>query len=233
MYEMRRGPSNPRTLREGWENLGPSQSRTQPLQEVCSQVPRTLQLSQIAEGLVGGKEPVLGRIPQAGLERGQGRPWASIKHLTQGPPATPSSGLPSGWELLVCSNETTHFPSPYSCCHSVPLICGPQAPLSLPQCSCVGSLWVPCPFLLFSWCSLLQFLSHLWLPPFHYSPIRVNSADLLGDQFLLQDPHRTPYSDSTVTLLYHMLHALFKWHYVLYLWYYYGSAKDLQLIHYC
>lgn len=206
---MGRGPANPSTLGEGWENLEPSQSRAQPLQEVCSRVPRTLQLSQTAEGLVGGKEPVLGRIPQAGLKRGQGRPWESIKHLTQmGVPRGLSESSLSVPVKMVISLLLVAVAALF---HSSVVLTGPHAPL--PRVSASAAFGCPAHFFCFldaRRCGSFRISDG---PPVHCSPHKANSADLLGDQFLLQDPHRTPYSDSTVMLLFHMLHALFQWHF--------------------
>ena len=90
MYGMGGGPANPSTPGEGWENVEPSQSRAQPLQEVCSLVPRTLQLSQIVEGLVGGKEPVLGSITPGRAEKRAGEALGVYKASDPdgSPPAT-------------------------------------------------------------------------------------------------------------------------------------------------
>lgn len=223
---MGRGPANPSTPGEGWENVEPSQSRAQPLQEVCSRVPRTLQLSQIAEGLVGGKEPVLGSIPQAGLKRGQGRPWESIKHLTQmGVPRRLSESCLSVPMKMVIS---LLFVAAAALVHSSVVLTGPHAPL---PCFYVCSLWMPCPFLLFSWCWLLQFLLHLWLAS---CPLFTPQSKLSRSPRWPVPPPRSSQSPILRLHCYAIIPyvtCIMSVAFLPYLWYYYGSTKDLELIH--
>lgn len=140
MYGRGRGSENPHTLKEGLEELRlMGRTEASPFKTFIPQRPRTLQLLQIAKGLVGGKEPVLGRTPQAGLKRGQGRALGVDKTPDPVPPGKPQLWIPflpgeSCWSVLMNRSFPFSILSRWllPSCSAHPWSSGPHSSLSLP-----------------------------------------------------------------------------------------------------
>lgn len=122
MYELQRGPANPSTLREGRENLGPSQSRAQPLQEVCSPVLQDTATFTNCWRTGGRKRAYLGEDTPGRAEEGAGEALGVYKASDPESPGDSQLWTPfrmraaclfqrnwsfpfSLWLLLLCSTD--------------------------------------------------------------------------------------------------------------------------------